>query len=555
MVNGLVYSLDDDSDNTPVYWLGILFFAFGLHVVMLFFLTFKNVPPPVNDDTFTVSLDDSFILPIPAAPEKMVPQDSVEVQPKPIEAPAVKATPTLPPLPEAVDAPAVVVDALPPEKPKPAAPKPPEPKPAEKPEEVAKAEKRPLNDRELPSLAPRNDTAFDENANVVKNLPKNGYLSDRNSTAADRGPKNLPQGDPYIDKGDTNLIKYLNKRGEGNLQPLASDPSSGSVKTEGSPIAGDGGAIRPPDLSKSVKTAEIPAPDMSGTKLDAKPQKIVPAESSPDVASVPSVEIKPDAKNFEKSKAPDPEMMVSETGLRAVPKRIKETPAEPVQVPVKLDFDPQTPKRHVEPTPVTPISSADSPRKKSIPAPAAEIDKAIAAAAELDRFQAALNGVNSPAAGDSSIGKTGPRLRLGELGHEGNGTMRPGADGAVSDVTSINLDSSASEMGDPRFEKRFDAKTAYIKAFARRIDAKWKADIHAHLKIRTQGMVTIRIVLRKDGKLLEASEYDRNKGMQDECVALAKRAVEEAAKPSADPFPLSLADRETIEYTFNFLYQ
>ena len=38
-------------------------------------------------------------------------------------------------------------------------------------------------------------------------------------------------------------------------------------------------------------------------------------------------------------------------------------------------------------------------------------------------------------------------------------------------------------------------------------------------------------------------------------VATAKRAVQEAAKPSADPFPESLSDRETIEYTFNFLYQ
>ena len=168
-----------------------------------------------------------------------------------------------------------------------------------------------------------------------------------------------------------------------------------------------------------------------------------------------------------------------------------------------------------------------------------------------------MQDINSDSASDGSAGKTGPRLRKGEQGHEGNGTQRPGDNNAVSDVTTVNLESSAAEIGDPRFEKRFDPKTAYIKAFARRIDGKWKADIHAHLRERwlVPGMVSIKIVLRKDGKLMEASEAYRNKGVPDEYVATAKRAVEEAAKPTADPFPTALEDRETIEYTFNFLYQ
>ena len=175
---------------------------------------------------------------------------------------------------------------------------------------------------------------------------------------------------------------------------------------------------------------------------------------------------------------------------------------------------------------------------------------------ELDAFASQLNNVSSSdAAGDGTPG-SGPKLRRGERGHEGNGVMRPGDSRSVSDVTTINLDSSAAEFGDPRFEKKFDAKTAYIKAFARRIDNKWKADIQARLRSRLiPGMVSIKIILRKDGKLLEASEAYRNRGVPDEYVATAKHAVEEAADPTADPFPPGLADRESIEYTFNFLYQ
>jgi len=68
-------------------------------------------------------------------------------------------------------------------------------------------------------------------------------------------------------------------------------------------------------------------------------------------------------------------------------------------------------------------------------------------------------------------------------------------------------------------------------------------------------LVSIKIILRKDGKLVEASEAYRNKGVPDEYVATAKRAIEEAAKPTADPFPAALQDRESIEYTFTFMYQ
>ena len=126
----------------------------------------------------------------------------------------------------------------------------------------------------------------------------------------------------------------------------------------------------------------------------------------------------------------------------------------------------------------------------------------------------------------------------------------------MSDVTTINLDSSAAEMGDPRFAKSFDPVTAYIKAFGRRIDAKWRADMQARLRRRlVPGTVSVKFVLRKDGKLMDVSLAHSDRGMPSEYYAVAKQAIQEAADPSADPFPPALENRETMEYTINFIHR
>ena len=560
-MNGLVYSLDDDGDNTPVYWMGIALAALLVHGLMFFGLPFNGNPPPSVEEPVTVTLDDSLLNMLENATATTTLKPELQPAKTELVAQQPKIVPA-PPVPS--DAPASIVEPPPliPEKPK--APMPP---PAVKPvaKEDAKdatSEKKPLNDKDLPSLKDHAESAFDVDANTSKLAPREAYLSDRNSTAADRGPKNLPQGDPYIDKGDTNLIKYLGKRGEGNKPAVASDANSGSIKKEGSEESGDGGGKQAKDLSKTTRTAELLTPLPKDTPLKAEPAdktvqpaKIAALEKIEEpVAPQPAVAVRPDIRVPVKSKLEEPDLVVAEHGTIAPPKRVKEIVPEAVQVPTEFAIDPPRVKPAPRVARVDPVAARPTPPDPSVLQPT-EIDKAIDAQAELDRFEAQLNGVNSTAAAFGRPG-TGAKLRKGQKGHEGNGTARPGDDAAVSDVTSINLESSASELGDPRFAKKFDAKTAYIRNFARRIDGKWKADIQAHLRVRlVPGTVSIRIVIRKDGMLMDASEAYRDRGVPDEYVATARRAVKEAANPTTDPFPPELESRETIEYTFNFLYQ
>jgi len=297
-----------------------------------------------------------------------------------------------------------------------------------------------------------------------------------------------------------------------------------------------------------VKTAEILVP----------PEKIEPQiaqpESKASKAERPKIEArKPSAQPLPKNSADN--QIVEEDGIKLAKPPLKQKPAEPLQIDTGIGIE----KNKLDARKESDIAGNDDKRgQKNIPAAEKkiEISKSLEAQMELAKFEAQLNGNNVAATGDGSTGTTGPKLRKGERGHEGNGVIRPGDDNAVSDVTTVNLSSSATETGDPRFAKRFDAKTAYIKMFSRHVDAKWKADIHAYLRNRLiPGSVSIRVVLRKDGVLIEASESHRDRGMPDEYVASAKRAVQEAADPTADPFPAALAGRESIEYTFVFLYQ
>jgi hypothetical protein len=189
----------------------------------------------------------------------------------------------------------------------------------------------------------------------------------------------------------------------------------------------------------------------------------------------------------------------------------------------------------------------NEPAKSKIPA---EPDELKAFAALLDG-QGAANGRGGDA-GD----KPGINARPGEKGHEGDGTLRPGHDEAVSDVTTINLESSAEAFDDARFAKVFDPKTAYVKPLARRIDGKWKAERVARDRWRPiPGVVTFKVKVRKDGKLLSATEVSRSpKDLPDEYSASVKIAIEQAADPLSEPFPPGLSDHETLEFVFNFLY-
>jgi hypothetical protein len=178
---------------------------------------------------------------------------------------------------------------------------------------------------------------------------------------------------------------------------------------------------------------------------------------------------------------------------------------------------------------------------------------------ELEAFEALVDSA-SKGSGVSGKGgekgdKKGIHARPGEKGHEGDGTLRPGDSEATSDVVTFNLDSSAEETDQPRFAKRLDPIAAYFKPIKRRTDNKWKSQLIAKNRTRAIiGSVAMRVVVDKNGKLVEAKESQRSEGIPDEYVTLCKEAIERACDPSADPFPPNLAGHDKVEVYFVFFY-
>ncbi|MGD0089184.1 MAG: hypothetical protein ABSE73_04630 [Planctomycetota bacterium] len=499
-------------------WLVPLAFALLVHCVPMFCLSLSGTPALSDDFTVTVEFaDDAGERPEAANPAEppsktalsaaktlALPSGAPEIEKAP-DAPAAK--PELPRAPEA----AVLLAPV-----------------------AGKSEEKPkLKILDLEPLLPAPGVAFDESKSTKK-APKEGYLSDRTSTAADHGPKNLPRGDPYMDKGESKAIRYQERRGEGNMPPIASLDTSGSVKKEGNPDAGHGAPdLRPPDAKPPLKAQVQPAP-VEEQKLPAGPGLPMDpktTERGPEPFAVAQTkEIQAGARTGSQA--------LDGPGLVAVPAPAAK--AEPVETP---------PPRHPQAAERRP-----APAAARTPEP---LQKAPAPLDELEAFAALLDGKGSSAGRGGDTGaKTGVHARPGEKGHEGDGTLRPGHDEAVSDVTTINLDSSAADDDDARFAKVFDPKTAYVKPLARRIDGKWKTERVARNRWRPlHGVVTFKIIVRKDGKLLSATEAARSpKDLPDEYAASAKIAIERAADPLSEPFPPALAQHDTLEFAFNFLY-
>jgi len=529
---GAAPTLERETDPTQSLLRGlvVLSLAIAVHVLPLLFVTLSAIPQADPETTFTVALDDSLI----EAP--LLTSEKIPV-PKPQPEPEQVKPPEPPPQAQQPQPP----QQKPPEQPKAAAQQPQPEKPKATEQAPAKAEeKKPYNAPDLEALdAPK--VAFDESKST-KEIPKDGYLSDRNSTAADRGPKNLKRGDPFMDKGQSNVIRYQEKRGEGGLPAIPSDAASGSVDKEGSPDAGKGVIdTKPPDTAKPLRLPLTPAPQPQAGAFEAPTQAPATTPKPQPLATVPlppqvPLEIKKDEK---------PKLLGDGPGVEDEAPRVALKPIEQTPVPAAR-VEPEPPKKTAPP----PI--IDSPAL-----PQADARQPVKPPDELDAFKALLDGKGDVVArGGNEGNKAGIHAREGKKGHEGDGNMRPGHDEAVSDVTTVNLESSAAEFDDSRFAKKFDAKTAYIKPLARRIDGKWKAEIAARGRTRMEhGVVTIRFKLRNDGLLLEAREAKRTPGkLPDELVNIAKIAVERAAAPKSEPFPSELMSKETLEFEFSFLY-
>jgi hypothetical protein len=551
-MTGLAYAENyaDRTQPAASRWVAMCILAAVIHLVPMLWFTLPHVPLQEESTVINIDFSDS-VADLTETPKKIeaAPKENA-VAPKAIAPPVIEVPPPAVQAPQVAAAQPTAPKAVPTPPPKIEAPKP-EAAPFPAPAPVPSADAKPaLREPDVEPLIRKDIAAFDE-SKTTKEIPTEGYLSDRNSTAADRGPKNLPRGDPFMDKGQSRNVRYMEKRGEGNLPAIASAAGSGSVKKEGNPDAGKGFVDeRPADQKRPPKSAVAP---------DEVDVKVKPQEKT---AVVKAPELKPDALPLTSALRPD-EIKEEKAPEKKIGRELSKDGVEPLAT----NTEPAKPKpqavlnldaKNVRPAFVEKTNAPETVRPdESAHVAAVEKPRRNKEADELAAFAALIDGKGKTAGRGGDAGdKAGIAARAGSKGHEGDGTLRPGHDEAVSDVTTINLESSAEEFDDARFAKKFDAKTAYVKPLARRIDGKWKAEIQARNRYRlVVGAVAMKVVVRRDGTLLEATEIGpRQPGVTDECVTVAKKAIEIASSPKNDPFPSDLASRETLEFVFTFLY-
>ncbi|MFH0939408.1 MAG: hypothetical protein V1899_09030 [Planctomycetota bacterium] len=381
----------------------------------------------------------------------------------------------------------------------------------------------------VPLLKPR--AAFDE-SKTTQESPDKGYLSDRTSTAADRGSKNLKRGDPFIDKGESKIIAALQKRGENKLPAPSTDLASGSVKKEGSPDVGKKNiSVHRGDICAVKPQPKGVVDGGTGGRGDGEKQLLPKSrQKSLHHAKILTVSSAEDAK---------------ENSIKEITEKIIGTVESSRRVRLSETAQHSSVANTIADSELGDIQFADKPTLN-----ATAVD-------ELEAFKAALeNATRKSESGNETDAKIGVRDRPGALGHEGNGTPLPGHTTAVSNVTSINLNSSAAEFDEARFAKIADPVIAYFKPLLRRTDGKWKAEIVARNRARIlSGVVALKIMMRKDGALLDVLEVSRFPSeLPDDYVAIARLAVQRAAEGKAEPFPLTLEKFETLEISIGFIY-
>jgi hypothetical protein len=539
----------------------LLSVVFLLHVIPLLVLTLPPPPIlpvlPVTDEpliaTLEIKIEDVAELlkppdrPVVTASEKLIVMPALKVPPEPSIPVKVEEVPK-PPLPPVATASPVQPPPVPPQDTKPAA-----------------ETERKLNPVHLNPLKPT--VGYDQSKETKEVPPESESLkSDRTSTAADKGPKDLPTGAPFMPDGQSTEIRESGHRGEGNLPPVASDPKSGSVDKTGSPDAGKGPQEkeRSPDKKMPAAPPALKNPkDEKNTgdiTEDKKPLgKETIQEKTPAVSETIPLEKMDDAppkkiidtKNLE---------LDDEAGDIPTKTKIKKPLAEPVAPPktVKV-FDPKIDTKKSAVTPPDPNATKSTVAEQKVSdtnEPAATAPK-MKVPTELELFEAKLESIGkTDGRGGNKGDSSGINARKGKMGHEGDGTLRPGDDGAVSDIVTLNRNSSAKDFDESRFAKRTDEKAKYFKALFKRIDTKWKAEISRRSRFRFEnGWVVMKIVVSREGKLLSATEVSRTpKDFKDEYVTLAKQGIELAADPDTESFPESLQQYEKLECDIGFGY-
>jgi hypothetical protein len=500
----------------PIRVPAALIFAAAIHIIpMLYLIMPAPVMPPEEPETVSIDLNELPELatnPATAKPEqnsKTVTLDSA-AQPNVV---------VIPPKTPAAPSPATP--------PRPAVPLPPPPEAAGK--LAAPKEEKTADKLALAPMNKENEVAFDD-SKVTTPPPEHGYASDRNSTAADRGPKNLPKGDPYNKNGQTSIQKTLGISGEGDLPPITSTPTAGSVKVEGSPDTGKGLKSETPDKEiplASAKPSDKPAMASKPLPVVDVATKTKDAVAAPELAETISPKTKDKIAGAERT---------TDGSLPVGEKVVKGPEKKATGLARKADAEPE------------PLSTIQTP-ESTFSTPATDKKDELADFAALLDDTARGSGV-----GGTTGDKSGAQRRQGKIGHEGDGTFKPGDQNAVSELVIFNVTTSAEGVGEPRFAKRLDPIAAYFRPIVRRVDAKWRALVAAERTRVVTGSVTIHIVMHKSGKLIEAKIEEQTEGLPDKYAFFVKDAVQQATSPSAEPFAGELSKSDRADMYVRFFY-
>lgn len=514
-----------------------------LHVLLLIFVSVPALERPVFEPRPRMLQVELSAVPFDEPPSSATANESNVASP--IAQVPVPALPAIEPVVE------------PPTRPTDPEAKAPEPEPAAKPEaqpEAVKPESKAVEEPP-PFDSPRPTVAYDTGKASEKAPENPQFLGDVNSEAADRAEKNKPVGGPAI-QGESKEVAFSGRRGEDEMKVnRPPDPLAGTATVEGSPDAG-----RPPE-PKDGKREDDTARNETGAKPLVAPEREQPPALTPLPPSGNQAETPAAPQDLGKAELPKPEVGEKRDGTDGQPEGLEKEGGEgelPSRGATRTARGPQAGSKELEKNPL-PVIAENAPKWQApdgsrvpMPIPENSGKPEPQKDPERGRVEELLKGLTR-AAPDNAQPQPGASARKGQLGVQGDGTVRPGERNAVSDVVSDNDVTVAVRSGEVSFAKRASPEAAYLKEYLARVNAAWKrllvADNRARLEI---GSVGVRFTLGKDGKLLEAVEIKREGDISDQNAGHCKRAIHEAAPH--EPFPPSLAGKEKLTFTIGFLY-
>ena len=537
-------------------WMCIIMLAVLVHVVPFTMGRLGIVPLTDPNPEAPITLDLSSL---PDDPAQLVSAKPPPPLPKPEAQPAKPP----PPLPEEQKAKPPAEAPPAPEKSAPQPEKKAEPVQAPKPETPKPEAEQPKTEAAKPIPAPPSaeSTIAFGNSKPDAEAPKDPkYLSDRNSIASDHGPKNLPLGDAFNAKGDSEIVKTLGRRGEDeDKNAKYVDPRAGSVVQAGTQVTGN---PNNPDLALAPRGIPEKEPlPVEKKALSPDAEKLAPV---PEPAMKPpeakSAEIKPVANTpkgaggvegtggAEKVTTIEGETLAEGPVARTKDIQTKIAGEKLDKPSAGTDVDAE---RDGKPPSIIIIRDPNAAKQNSKrPDPQTALEKPVDP--ELARILG-LTGKGGSSGAQNTLKNNGQGTRAGDVGEEGDGRKRAGESDSVSDVVMVNLSTRAGKEGDVKFSAAANPEVMYLKPFFKRMDQKWKAELFSVNKVRVeQGSVSILIKFDKTGTLLEAKEVGRLGDISDEAVNLCRRGIK-AASPH-DPFPPNLGNRREVSVVVTFVY-